>query len=374
MELEQKQDLQRALSLYAPAPNAIKENWQSDIDGNAEMWGEWLDEYEDGGSYTLPGVQAVWTEGEVVKCVRYALKNLPKERLVDNGLYDRGKQRTMPISVYAGRITDETTDMLVQVADVVNCVSEILSDTLSGARPLSESCREHSMNYIRFRRFCEKFLQVRDGGRSPTGFMPEYEPTFEESFYAMVFGIPAEEASMIMPEDAEETVEYIMSTMDEKEADIIKRRIAKETLISIGEAYGVSRERIRQIEAKTIRKLHNPSRVRMLKQGKAAVGEEEVRRKMEMERIAEAKARLVEEQNRLAIEAASRIENLDIENLDPSVRLYNCLKRAEINTIGDLLKWDRSSLSKLRNMGKKSLAELERLLDSVGLRLEAKHD
>lgn len=54
-------------------------------------------------------------------------------------------------------------------------------------------------------------------------------------------------------------------------------------------------------------------------------------------------------------------------DLDLSVRALNCLKAAEVDTLGDLVSYNRADLLKFRNFGKKSLAELEGLLKSKGL-------
>ena len=54
-------------------------------------------------------------------------------------------------------------------------------------------------------------------------------------------------------------------------------------------------------------------------------------------------------------------------DLDLSVRALNCLKAAEVNTLGDLVQYQRTDLLKFRNFGKKSLSELEELLGSFNL-------
>ncbi|MDX1685690.1 MAG: DNA-directed RNA polymerase subunit alpha [Saprospiraceae bacterium] len=56
-----------------------------------------------------------------------------------------------------------------------------------------------------------------------------------------------------------------------------------------------------------------------------------------------------------------------LEDLDLSVRAYNCLKAAKINTLGELVKYDTHELLKFRNFGKKSLVEIEELLQMKGL-------
>jgi DNA-directed RNA polymerase subunit alpha len=54
-------------------------------------------------------------------------------------------------------------------------------------------------------------------------------------------------------------------------------------------------------------------------------------------------------------------------DLDLSVRALNCLKAAEVETLGDLVKYNRNDLLKFRNFGKKSLIELDELLESMDL-------
>ena len=57
-----------------------------------------------------------------------------------------------------------------------------------------------------------------------------------------------------------------------------------------------------------------------------------------------------------------------LADLDLSVRAYNCLKAADIKTLGDLAALDVSDMMKFRNFGKKSLAELEQLMSEKNLR------
>ncbi|MDR2886611.1 MAG: DNA-directed RNA polymerase subunit alpha [Bacteroidales bacterium] len=54
-------------------------------------------------------------------------------------------------------------------------------------------------------------------------------------------------------------------------------------------------------------------------------------------------------------------------DLDLSVRALNCLKAAEVETLGDLVKFNKTDLLKFRNFGKKSLTELDELLDLMNL-------
>ncbi len=56
-----------------------------------------------------------------------------------------------------------------------------------------------------------------------------------------------------------------------------------------------------------------------------------------------------------------------LADLDLSVRAYNCLKSADVRTLGDLVKLEISDMMKFRNFGKKSLTELEQLVAEKGL-------
>ena len=54
-------------------------------------------------------------------------------------------------------------------------------------------------------------------------------------------------------------------------------------------------------------------------------------------------------------------------DMDLSVRALNCLKAADVETLGELVKFNKNDLLKFRNFGKKSLTELEDLLEAMSL-------
>lgn len=56
-----------------------------------------------------------------------------------------------------------------------------------------------------------------------------------------------------------------------------------------------------------------------------------------------------------------------LSDMDLSVRALNCLKAAEVETLGDLVSYNKSDLMKFRNFGKKSLTELDELVEAKGL-------
>ena len=67
--------------------------------------------------------------------------------------------------------------------------------------------------------------------------------------------------------------------------------------------------------------------------------------------------------------ARDRVLEMSIEELDLSVRSFNCLKRAGINTVEELIRKTEEDMMKVRNLGRKSLEEVKQKLASLGLSL-----
>ena len=65
---------------------------------------------------------------------------------------------------------------------------------------------------------------------------------------------------------------------------------------------------------------------------------------------------------------------MNIEELELSIRPSNCLKRAGIQTVEDLVKKTEEDMLKVRNLGRKSLDEVIRKLESMGLSLKNKDE
>lgn len=73
-------------------------------------------------------------------------------------------------------------------------------------------------------------------------------------------------------------------------------------------------------------------------------------------------------------EKKTKVLEMTIDELDLSVRSYNCLKRAGINTVDELIQRDEVDMMKVRNLGKKSLEEVRQRLASLGLSLSKSDD
>ena len=72
--------------------------------------------------------------------------------------------------------------------------------------------------------------------------------------------------------------------------------------------------------------------------------------------------------------AVSKVLDLTIDELDLSVRSFNCLKRAGINTVEDLINKSEEDMMKVRNLGRKSLEEVIAKLNSFGFTLKKNDD
>ena len=66
-------------------------------------------------------------------------------------------------------------------------------------------------------------------------------------------------------------------------------------------------------------------------------------------------------------ESPKNMQSMAIEDLDLSVRSYNCLKRAGIQTVEELTQRSEEEMMKVRNLGKKSLKEVKDKIYELGL-------
>ena len=75
-----------------------------------------------------------------------------------------------------------------------------------------------------------------------------------------------------------------------------------------------------------------------------------------------------------AEDESTKVLDMTIEDLDLSVRSFNCLKRADINTVADLTEKTEDDMMKVRNLGRKSLEEVKKKLEELGLALKDSND
>jgi len=147
------------------------------------------------------------------------------------------------------------------------------------------------------------------------------------------------------------------------------------TLEEAGKECGVTRERIRQVEAKAIRKLrfqqYNGTIMCVPKEEwrKAQNEAEHYKAQAEYMQSELDKIRNITPEQRTEAYKGTLLETT-INELDLSVRSYSCCKRAGINTLGDLCGKTYTEMTKVRNLGKKSLQEIESKMHEHGLRFK----
>ena len=159
------------------------------------------------------------------------------------------------------------------------------------------------------------------------------------------------------PADFDGSLEYVLHSLTERERRVLDFRYKDGlTFEAIGKRECVTRERIRQIHAKSLRKLRHPDRLNYLKYGVSGV----IAWKTESAREA-ALASLPKPD--------IKPEDITLEELELSVRSYNCLKRAGMNTLRNISEMTFDELCHVRNLGKKSIDEICAVLTGYGIRL-----
>lgn len=185
------------------------------------------------------------------------------------------------------------------------------------------------------------------------------------------------QTSLVPPEtmssDRLSGLQYALSTLDDREQEVILQRFRDHRSRSeIGLDFGISPERIRQIENKTIRKLREPSRWNYIKLGVAGYMQKRTKDFYSQGYNAGYKSGyetgVHDEQNgvKLAYQD-SKLLNLTIENMNLSIRSFNCLKRVNCERIGDVARLRDEEISTMRNLGKKSADEIARKLNELGI-------
>ena len=155
----------------------------------------------------------------------------------------------------------------VHMVEVINKLARVQRQMLQdlGREPTPEElARELDMTP-------EKVVEVQKYGREPISL---HTPLGEDG--DSEFGDLIEDSEAIVPSDAvsftllQEQLESVLDTLSERERGVVRMRFGltdgqPKTLDEIGHVYGVTRERIRQIESKTMSKLRHPSRSQVLR-------------------------------------------------------------------------------------------------------------
>lgn len=197
-----------------------------------------------------------------------------------------------------------------------------------------------------------------DGTTDPTAF------ELPDGIYGRYPWNLAAEVMRINEEDSQELYSvYIpaliesMSDLSDRESEILTMRYKHHmTLEQVANAVGVTRERVRQVEARAIRKLRHPRHWKhwQLDTMERYIAAEEKASALELENMR--LRSLVPEPE--PDKEKPNVYLVTIEDLELSVRSYNCLKRAGYETLGDLVGKTTADLAKCRNLGRKSMEEV----------------
>ena len=194
---------------------------------------------------------------------------------------------------------------------------------------------------------------------------------YPENLLAQVFvnGLPTD-----LPYDITLVLEYIIQkTLTEREGRVLDMRYKRYmTMAAIGEEYGLRAERIRQIEAKAVRKLRHPSRSRYILMGMEGYINY-LRDTAVEERLREYKKEIISLEKKIAEltdteyeEEKNELENAPLAELDLSVRTFNILYRAGYSTVKELLDADAEKIVSLPNLGLKNFSDLIDVLSEKG--------
>lgn len=155
----------------------------------------------------------------------------------------------------------------------------------------------------------------------------------------------------------------VLGTLMEREQEILLKRYRdKMTLKAIGAEYKISAERVRQIEAKALRKLQHPQWATML----IAVPLSEMKKERE-------EYRKLSQEYELLVKAfgcSTTKMQTPLERLNLSIRSYNRLKRAGKQTLRDIADMSKQELLQVRNLGFKSVMEVIGVLKAYGVELK----
>ena len=177
-----------------------------------------------------------------------------------------------------------------------------------------------------------------------------------------------------LPDDVALVLEYIIQkTLTEREGRVLDMRYKRYmTMAAIGEEYGLRAERIRQIEAKAVRKLRHPSRSKYILMGMEGYINY-LRDTAVDERLREYKKEIISLEKKIAEltdteyeEEKNELENAPLAELDLSVRTFNILYRAGYSTVKELLDADAEKIVSLPNLGLKNFSDLIDVLSEKG--------
>lgn len=222
---------------------------------------------------------------------------------------------------------------------------------------------------------------------------------YPQNIFRAIFGTPIdpethEEIGQMLGDRGALEIAMVLANLSDREAEVLRYRYQKnKTYEELTDVFGIGRERIRQIEAKALRRMRKPVVTRLLRMGANGwlkdlveseanrIAEERIPREVSKqisERLEWARERLMEreaEELEMALNGdpdpkVIMAENITVDEMELSVRSYNCLRRAGYNTVADIIAKTYDELKCIRNLGKKSLEEIINKVNELGFKIK----
>lgn len=293
-----------------------------------------------------------------------------------------------------------------------------VTDEIIAGKSEAAACRDHHIRQTTYRHFISK--KWREDYREIVGPEESLVNTTEAPIDAFVREVTRGKGVAL--DDFEEAYEIVTDkALSPRQQRVIYLKYREDyTYEEIGKELGITRERARQLVLKALSKLRHPRYADYFIYGvegaKAKYSTKEIQSQIATLQLALNKAKrqyeeLIHNTNTLTslidkvrsavadkniseetgeeligllkeagkiieVEGPAETLSLDtpIEVLSLSVRSYNCLRRNNIKTIGELVACDADSISKIRGMGRKCLKEIIDKLDLCGYRLSGGYD
>ena len=280
------------------------------------------------------------------------------------------------------------SDRIDELAAVIEILTEIRDNPTIGEKKL---CEKHGINFRRYRRYAydaewfDKSSNAAESEESTAERMQKVVPTLSwyERLWMDVMQMRYGDVDA-SPTQLEELLDYMMTKLTQRESDVIHYRYEEGlTLAAIGYLLGVTDDRVRQIEAKALRKLRSSAGwlivgkghiISMLAIQKHIEDDIEIRTKHKVIQYLDDKLvslkKIINGCTKTAVkEYLNAHPDISINDMDFSVRTFNCLKRAGINTVDQIRQYTEDELAKVRNLGPGGVKEIKRKLNEMGFSL-----
>lgn len=271
-------------------------------------------------------------------------------------------------------------------------IIEVCNEILDAKKTEAKACNDIGINCISFRNFCSKISSSNEEPEA-TIKKEDWDHDWREN---LLFALTEEYTAV--PDDFDAVFEDICKhSLIERYAIALKMRMEGFTLEEVGKKFGITRERVRQMEAKSIRILRHPARRMRLVYGdkyceilkeyedaqskydkaylnieyaKKISAEKEMDKMIEETKILNEKTKEIEATVGNVPSTEREMIDTKLEDLGLSVRSFNCLHhhfwlaKVANPTAYDVSKLSVEELSHIRNLGTRSLIEIEECFKS----------